>query len=277
MAGGYVHGYSEEEGERLNRQAGILSDFIHAKAIFAPGAKVLEAGCGVGAQTIQLAQRNPEVSFVSVDYSAESLAIASGRAEALGLGNVEFHRADINALPFADAQFDGAFLCFVLEHLAAPERALAEIRRVMRPRAKLCAFEGDHGTVLPYPDDPAIHRMVVAIAKLQSLEGGDACLGRKLCPLLLSAGFRNVDVEPCVAYADATRPKWVEEFTLATITEMFALQETGVLSRGLLSEPEWRAGMRGMRRAATDGGTFAYTFFRATAASPNETVTRRAE
>jgi hypothetical protein len=93
----------------------------------------------------------------------------------------------------------------------------------------------------------------------------------------MSAGFRKVDVEPCVAYADATRPQWVEEFTLATITEMFALQETGVLSRGLLSEPEWRAGMRGMRRAATDGGTFAYTFFRATAASPDETVARRAE
>jgi SAM-dependent methyltransferase len=264
MAGVYVHGYSAEEGERLNAQAGILSGFIHAKAIFAPGARVLEAGCGVGAQTIQLAQNNPEVEFVSVDYSAESLAVARGRADALGLSNVAFQCADIQALPFADAEFDGAFLCFVLEHLAAPERALAEIRRVMRPGAKLCAFEGDHGCVLPHPDDPAIHRMVAAIVKLQSLEGGDACLGRRLCPLLMSAAFRNVSVEPCVAYADEMRPQWVEQFTRATITEMFALQEAGVLSRGLLSEPEWRAGMQGMQRAAKDG-TFAYTFFRATA------------
>jgi SAM-dependent methyltransferase len=268
MAGVYVHGYSAEEGERLNRQAGILSGFIHEKAIFTPGAKVLEAGCGVGAQTLQLAQRNPEVSFVCVDLSAESLAIARGRADALGLGNVEFRRADIHALPFADAEFDGAFLCFVLEHLAAPERALLEIRRVMRPGAKLCAFEGDHGTVLAHPDDPAIHRLVEAIARLQRLEGGDACLGRKLCPLLMGAGFRHVGVEPCVAYADSTRPQWVEQFTLATITGMFALQETGVLSRELLSEREWHAGMRGMHRAAAEGGTFAYTFFRATAVSP---------
>jgi len=265
MAGVYVHGYSAEESERLNAQAGILSAFIHAKAIFAPGSRVLEAGCGVGAQTIQLAQNNPYVNFVAIDYSAVSLAIARARAKSLGLTNVEFQCEDIHALPFPDADFDGAFLCFVLEHLLDPQLALAEIRRVMRPGAKLCAFEGDHGTVLPSPDDPAIHSMVAAIAKLQKLEGGDACIGRRLCPLLTSAHLRNVNVEPCVAYADATRPQWVEQFTLATITEMFALQETGVLSRGLLSEPEWHAGMKGMRRAAHDDGTFAYTFFRGTA------------
>ena len=265
MAGVYVHGYSAEESERLNAQAGILSDFIHAKATFAPGSRVLEAGCGVGAQTVQLAQNNPDVNFVAIDYSTESLAIARARIESLGLTNVEFQCADINALPFEDAEFDGAFLCFVLEHLAAPEKALREVRRVLRPGAKVCSFEGDHGTVLPSPDDPAIPRMVAAIARLQSLEGGDACIGRRLCPLLMGAGLRNVNVEPCVAYADATRPQWVEQFTLATITEMFALQETGVLLRGLLSEPDWRAGMKGMRRAADAGGTFAYTFFRGTA------------
>jgi SAM-dependent methyltransferase len=265
MVGDYVHGYSAEEGERLNAQAGILAGFIHEKAIFMPGSRVLEAGCGVGAQTLQLARRNPKVEFVAIDRSAESLDIARSRVESAGLTNVEFHRADIHALPFADAAFDGAFLCFVLEHLGSPETALQEIRRVTRPGSKLCAFEGDHGTVLPHPDDPAIHRMVAAIAALQKLEGGDACLGRRLCPLLMSVGLRNVIVEPCVAYADATRPQWVEQFTLATLTDMFAMQETPVLSRGLLTESEWSAGMHGMRRAALDDGTCAYTFFRATA------------
>jgi len=264
MTGSYVHGYSAEESERLLRQAGILSGFIHANAIFTSGSRVLEAGCGVGAQTVQLAQRNPQVHFVAVDRSDESLATARSRIEALGLNNVEFQRADIHALPFAEAEFDGAFLCFVLEHLAVPERALREVRRVMRPGARLHAFEGDHGSVLTWPDDPSIGPMVTAIAKLQKLEGGDACLGRRLCPLLLAEDFHNVIVEPCVAYADVTRPRWVEEFGKATITEMFALQEAGVLARGLLSEPEWRAGMQAMHRAAEDDGTFTYTFFRAT-------------
>jgi SAM-dependent methyltransferase len=265
MTGAYVHGYSTEESERLNRQAGILSEFIHANAIFSPGSRVLEAGCGVGAQTVQLAQRNPSTSFLAIDRSAESLAVARSRVEALGLTNVEFRHADVHELPFGDAEFDGAFLCFVLEHLAAPERALHEIRRVMRVGARLHAFEGDHGSVLASPDDPAIGRLVTAIARLQSLEGGDACLGRRLCPLLRAAGFRNVTVEPCVAYADAARPRWVEEFTLATITRMFGLQEAGVLARGLLNEHEWRAGMQGMRRTTQEDGTFAYSFFRGNA------------
>ena len=76
----------------------------------------------MGAQTIQLAQNNPDVSFVAIDYSAESLAIARARVESLGLSNVEFQCDDIHALLFGDAEFDGAFLCFVLEHLVAPEK-----------------------------------------------------------------------------------------------------------------------------------------------------------
>lgn len=265
MADGYVHGYSTEEGERLNRQAGILSGFIHANAIFAPGSRVLEAGCGVGAQTVQLAQRNPRVEFVALDRSQESLTIARERVAELALTNVQLQLGDLHALPFADAEFDGAFLCFVLEHLAEPERALREIHRVMRPGARLHAFEGDHGSVLTWPDDPAVVAMVAAISRLQKLEGGDACLGRRLTPLLRSAKFQAVATEPCVAYADDTRPRWVEEFSKATIAEMFALQEAGVLARGLMSETEWRAGMRGVRRAAEPGGTFSYTFYRATA------------
>ncbi|HEU4779485.1 MAG TPA: methyltransferase domain-containing protein [Steroidobacteraceae bacterium] len=263
MTGNYVHGYSTEESERLVRQAGILSGFIHANAIFAPGSRVLEAGCGVGAQTIQLAQRNPQVQFVAIDRSVESLDTARNSIEELELKNVKFQRADIHELPFADAEFDGAFLCFVLEHLAAPQRALREVGRVMRAGATIHAFEGDHGSVLTWPDDPAVGSMVAAIAKLQKLEGGDACLGRRLCPLLKSAGFVEINVEPVVAYADSTRPHWVEEFGKATITEMFALQETGVLARGLLGAAEWRAGMQAVHRATGEDGTFAYTFFRA--------------
>jgi SAM-dependent methyltransferase len=263
VTGNYIHGYSAEESVRLTRQANILSGFIHAHAIFAPASRVLEAGCGVGAQTIQLAERNPEVRFVSIDRSEESLAIAKSRVEALGLSNVEFRQADIRGLPFADAEFDAAFLCFVLEHLAAPERALQDMRRVLKPGARLHAFEGDHGSVIAWPDDPAIAPMVAAISKLQALEGGDAYLGRRLCPLLSGAGFQNVKVEPCVAYADATRPNWAEEFTRATITEVFRSQRDGVLARGLLGEREWQAGMDGIHRAAEGDATFSYTFYRA--------------
>ena len=144
MAGGSVQGYSTEEGERLNRQAGILSGFIHATAIFAPGSRVLEAGCGVGAQTLQLAQRNPRVQFVALDRFHESLAIARERVAELALTNVQFQLADIHALPFADAEFDGAFLCFVLEHLAE-QRLIIDAQDSQRRKGRMRRFGSPAG------------------------------------------------------------------------------------------------------------------------------------
>jgi ubiquinone/menaquinone biosynthesis C-methylase UbiE len=265
MSGAYVHGYSTAEESRLSRQAGILNSFIHDRAGFAPGSRILEAGCGTGAQTLQLALRNPKARFVAIDLSMPSLQIARQRIEAHSLLNVAFQQADIHELPFGDGAFDGAFLCFVLEHLTFRERALREIRRVLKPGSTVHVFEGDHGSVLAWPDDPAIQRLVNAVSQYQHLQGGDPHIGRRLYPILSEAGFENVRVEPCMAYADGSRPDWIDEFTQATFIDMMRGQETAVLERGLLTEREWQAGMTALSRTATLEGTFCYTFFRAVA------------
>ena len=53
----YVHGYDPTEMQRLQDQASTLVDLLHADTAYPPGASVLEAGCGVGAQTVTLATR----------------------------------------------------------------------------------------------------------------------------------------------------------------------------------------------------------------------------
>lgn len=265
MSDAYVHGYSAAEKVRLTRQANILVDFIHARTTFAPGSRILEAGCGVGAQTIQLAMRNPAARFVAIDRSPDSVKIARERVDACALTNVEFQLADIHELPFDDGEFDGAFLCFVLEHLTSRERALSEIRRVLKPGAKVHAFEGDHGSVLAWPNHPAIGRLVAAVSQYQCMQGGDPFTGRRLYSLLRASGFRNAAVEPCIAYADETRPSWVEGFTRATFIDMMKAQREAVLARDLLNEIEWRDGMEALDRTARGDGSFSYTFFRASA------------
>ena len=95
MSESYVHGYRPRESERLHDQAGTLVDLLHAGTVYPSGSSVLEAGCGVGAQTVPLAQRNPEARFTSIDVSANSIAEATRRVALAGLGNVEFRHADI--------------------------------------------------------------------------------------------------------------------------------------------------------------------------------------
>jgi len=90
---------------------------------------VLEAGCGVGAQTITLAQTRPEARFTSVDLSADSVAEAQRRSDRAGITNVGFSQADVFDLPFGAESFDHVSVCFVLEHLAQPVEALAGSRR----------------------------------------------------------------------------------------------------------------------------------------------------
>ncbi|HEV2643235.1 MAG TPA: class I SAM-dependent methyltransferase, partial [Candidatus Elarobacter sp.] len=100
MSNTYVHGYHPREKERLQDQAGALVELLHGDTAYTVGSTVLEAGCGVGAQTITLGRRSPGARIVSIDVSPDSIAEAQRRVSEAGLTNVEFRQADIFDLPF---------------------------------------------------------------------------------------------------------------------------------------------------------------------------------
>ena len=124
MTGRYVHGYDTRENLRLQDQASTLVELLHADTAYPEGSTVLEAGCGVGAQTVILASHNPKALITSVDVSESSIAEATKRVHAAGVSNVMPRQADIFHLPFPPALFDHVFVCFVLEHLYEPVAAL---------------------------------------------------------------------------------------------------------------------------------------------------------
>ncbi len=259
----YVHGYSATEGARLADQASTLTDLLHSDTAFPPGSLVLEAGCGVGAQTVVLAQRSPGARIVSVEISPESLAAARERVRAAGFDSVAFEEADIYALPFPDEHFDHVFVCFVLEHLPRVVEALRCLARVLKPGGSLTAIEGDHGSAYFHPDSEDARRAVQCLVELQRRAGGDALIGRRLYPLLVEAGLRDVRVSPRMVYADASRPAIVEGF----IRKTFAVMVEGVgeqaIRQGLIDAEAWRVGVRDLYRTAETDGTFCYTFFKA--------------
>ena len=262
---GYVHGYSRREEDRLVDQANTLTELLHHDTLYASGAKVLEAGCGVGAQTVALAARSPGATILSIDISTASLVTARERTRSAGIGNVVFQQADVYALPFRAESFDHAFVCFVLEHLARPRQAIASLKSVIKRGGTLTVIEGDHGSAYFYPESPYAQRAVECLIELQARAGGNSLIGRSLYPLLVDAGFERVEVSPRMVYIDASRPQLVEGFTKRTFTAMVEAVGERALAHGLIDEETWKRGIRDLYRTAEAEGTFCYAFFKAVA------------
>ena len=88
MSKKYVHGYTERESRRLEDQATTLTELLHFDTIFENGGRVLEAGCGVGSQTITIASKNPGAIFTSIDISETSLEKARKNQINIHLSNL---------------------------------------------------------------------------------------------------------------------------------------------------------------------------------------------
>lgn len=258
----YVHGYDGRENERLQDQAGTLVDLLHSDTRYPAGSQVLEAGCGVGAQTITLANQSRAAHFTSVDVSADSVAEAQRQVDEFGLTNVELRQADIFALPFASESFDHVFVCFVLEHLSQPVEALAILKDLIKPGGTITVIEGDHGSAYFHPDSTAAHAAIQCQVRMQQDAGGDAMIGRQLYPLIAAASFDSVQVSPRMVYVDSSRPDLVDGFTRKTFTAMIEGVREPAIAAGLTDPQSFDAGVRDLYRTAEADGVFCYTFFK---------------
>jgi arsenite methyltransferase len=101
------------------------------------GERLLDVASGTGASAI-LAAREFGCLVSGVDYGAEAVAGAQRRAGAAGLGDqVGFTVGDAEALPYADAEFDAVLCECSLCTFPDKQRAIAEIRRVLRPAGRV--------------------------------------------------------------------------------------------------------------------------------------------
>jgi protein-L-isoaspartate O-methyltransferase len=263
MAHGYVHGYESREMARLQDQASTLVELLHGDTSYPAGSRVLEAGCGVGSQTVTLARNSPNAIITSIDISETSILEAARKVEAAGVNNVEFRQGDIFDLPEALDQFDHVFVCFVLEHLAEPVKALEILGERLRSGGDITVIEGDHGSAYFHPDSDAAHKAIQCQVELQRRAGGNALIGRQLHPLLRRAGFDSIHVSPRMVYVDSNRPDLIDGFTRRTFTAMIEGVRQAAIDAGLSGEQAFDMGVRDLYRTAEDDGVFCYTFFKA--------------
>jgi demethylmenaquinone methyltransferase / 2-methoxy-6-polyprenyl-1,4-benzoquinol methylase len=108
---------------------------LAAAAAVTPGAAVLDAACGTGDLAIADLKAGA-VKVTGLDFS-EQMLVRARRKEP----RIEWVQGDMLALPFEDASFDAATVGFGVRNVADLERALAELRRVLRPGGKLAILE----------------------------------------------------------------------------------------------------------------------------------------
>ena len=258
----YVHGYDERESVRLEDQANCLSELLHEDSIFPKGSTILEAGCGVGAQTRIIAFKNPDSRFISIDISEDSLQKANALIQSLGICNVEFQTGNIFDLNFHEESFDHIIVCFVLEHLPNPKEAMTALKKVLKKGGSITFIEGDHGSAFFYPDSHYAQAAIHAQVKLQSENGGNALIGRQLYPLLLDSGFKNCKVSPRMIYVDSSKPDFVEGFTKNTFTAMIEGIKEKAVKNSFMDADSFDRGIRDLYRTTQIDGVFCYTFFK---------------
>lgn len=261
----YVHDHLNRETLRLCNQAKTLESILHNDSIFLKGNLVLEAGCGVGAQTKIIASKNPDTNFISIDISNDSLKEAKQMTKSFGILNVNFMQADIYNLPFDDESFDNVIVCFVIEHLKNPLQALWELKRVLKKGGVMMVIEADHGLTFFHPYSKSAYAVINCLVQIQKQHGGNSHIGRELCILLQSIGLSNISVSPRVVNANASNPQLRDGFVKNTfITMLEGIKETAI-QMGIIDDVTFEKGIKDLYRTAKSNGVFNYTFFKGTA------------
>lgn len=128
--------FSYDGKRRLSRR---IIDGIAAYVTLPQGGTGLDVGCGSGALTIACAKRNPHGHMLGVDrwgkdYAEFSLPLCQSNAEAEGVTNTSFQKADATKLPFPDESFDAVTSNYVYHNIAGADKQalLLETLRVLK-------------------------------------------------------------------------------------------------------------------------------------------------
>jgi SAM-dependent methyltransferase len=191
-----------------------------------PGMSVLDAGCGPGTITLGVAKLVAPGSVVGIDIQAAPIERARAQKVAREQTNLRYEVADLYDLPFADQCFDAAFSNGVLMHLAEPKRALAQLRRVLRPGGVVGVRDPDFGSVLYAPMTPGLQRWLELRVRVRQHNGGNPFLGRHHRRLLLEAGF--ADVEAGASLDSAGTPETIARHAAFLKSQLVGMARTAV-------------------------------------------------
>lgn len=155
------------------------------------GESVLDVGCGVGLGLVGIARRvGTDGRVVGIDVDRRRVEVGRRRLGLFGLP-IELLVDDIRASTLPDAWFDAIRVDRVLADLDRPERAAAELARLVRPGGRLLASEPDWSTLVISGPDRSITNRIIR-AHVDRVPTG--ALGHELAALIDAAGFLDIQI-----------------------------------------------------------------------------------
>lgn len=192
--------------ERLRAQA-VLSWPKEATALarlgLRDGMSILEVGSGPGFITDLLLTCLPHCTVTAVELDPEMCEFAQRHLAQHRADRFEVVQASILMTDLPDNTFDFALARFVFQHLSAPELALLEILRLLKPGASVAILDVDDAIGgLVTPRIPAFEVAGQKVRQVQAGRAGDREIGRKLWRELADSGYAEPGLEALVLHSD---------------------------------------------------------------------------
>jgi SAM-dependent methyltransferase len=189
-AQGYIHGTSEKEQHRLSLLSRITNDSFIRFLGDLSNKSVCDFGCGTGTLIADIAAAYPGAKITGLEISEDQLRRA--REANRDNGNVKFILTDAANNVLADGTFDLTYCRYLLEHVADPVAAVAEMLRITRPGGTLACQENDLHNVLYWPAVEGHDLVMERFCRLQIELSGDPFIGRKLFDIFHRAGASDI-------------------------------------------------------------------------------------
>lgn len=241
LADGYIHGFTKEEQDRLFEQSRVHEEIIFSNIDFSQCHNIIEVGSGVGAQTKILMERFPHLKIQCIDASQEQVARAQlALANEVNSNQIKITQGDALHLPFKENSFEGAFLCWILEHVQDPIGILREVGRVLKPGGIIYCNEVFNSTFYIHPYAPATLKYWFEFNDYQWSLKGDPFVGGKLANYLIEAGYQNISTKVLTHQYDNRMPKkravFIDYWTQLLLSGAPSLLKAGRVNQELVDE-----------------------------------------
>ncbi len=265
----YIHGFDPIEQERLIHQAEFLEPYVYEGVDLEFKERLLEVGCGVGAQTKILLRRFPKLHIDGVDLSEDQLTAAKKYLKKeIKQKRIQLYQGDAQKFKLKQPKYDAAFLCWFLEHVPDPLKALKQVKAHLKSGSKIYCSEVFNQTLFISPYSPYFLKYWFEFNDLQWFIGGHPFVGGALGHYLKEAGFVDIKLEVRPFQFDSRdserRKLFMEYFYQILLSAKSSLIKEGRVTTDMVKKMDQEV----EHFKKSHDSTFFYAWMRATARVP---------